>query len=69
MEYTKDLILNVHYSEVPNRLNFKRKDRTSHFFKMLKGHKIIATSVIAACILMIIDGILVTNFIKILETL
>ena len=68
MEYTKDLILNVHYSEVPKKFCMKNK-RTSNFIKHIKRHKIIASSIIIASILMVIDGILIMNFIHIFESM
>lgn len=66
MEYTKDLIFNVRYDEVTNTIGFKTKNRTSSFLKKLKKHKIITSSVLIACTLMVIDGILIMNFIQIL---
>ncbi len=69
MEYTKDLILNVHYSEEPTRFCFKTKNRTSRFWQKLKKHKIITSSIMIGCTLMLIDGILVMNFIQVLEML
>ncbi len=69
MEYTKDLILNVRYSEEPTRFCFKTKNRTSRFWQKLKKHKIITSSIMIGCTLMLIDGILVMNFIQVLEML
>lgn len=69
MEYTKDLILKVQYSEINTKRCFKPQERTSRFWKRIQKHKIVTTSIGIASTLMVIDGILVMNFIKILALL
>ena len=67
MEYTKDLILNVHYDKVNTVRCFKTKNNIGRFWQKLKNHKLITTSVIIACTLMVVDGILIKNFVEILK--
>lgn len=69
MEYTKDLILNVQYREVPKRFCMPSKNRTSTIINHIKKHKIIVASMAIGGVLMIIDGILIMNFIQLFERL
>ena len=69
MEYTKDLILKVHYQKGNNTLGEKIRKGTSHFLEKMKNHKIITSSIILAFILIIADMVLVINFIYALENL
>lgn len=69
MEYTKDLIFDVHYDNVNNPINLKKNKWTSRVIKKIKQHKIITGVVSAAMFLFVIDGILIINFIKLLERL
>lgn len=67
MEYTKDMIFNVCYSEVHNVK--KEKKRTSKIWKAVKKHKIMTMITFAAIIFISIDAVLVTNFFKILTVI
>lgn len=67
MEYTKDLILNVHYDEVTNTISFKK--RTSKLLSKIKEHKIVITAITIGFMFITIDSVLLINFIKILENI
>ncbi|MCI9177656.1 MAG: hypothetical protein HFJ28_03600 [Clostridia bacterium] len=69
MEYTKDLILKVCYDEPATIRCFKPKNRTNRFSQKIKRHKIVTAGIVAACAFILIDGILLMNFIQILEML
>jgi len=69
MEYTKDMVFKVRYDDVNRVSCFKTKNRTSRFFRKIKEHKLITVCVLLALFFMIIDGLLITNFLNILETL
>ncbi len=68
MEYTKDMIFQVHYDEVNNVLT-RGKKRTSSFVQLIKRHKFITTAVLSAIVFISIDVVLVTNFFRILTIL
>lgn len=65
MEYTKDMILGVHYNEVHNVI--KTRNRTSRFFGHIRKHKLLATAILSVIIFISIDAILITNFFRILS--
>lgn len=67
MEYTKDMILQVHYGEINRTLKNKKEKRTSKFLEEIQKHKLITTAVIAAIVFISIDVILVSNFVRILS--
>lgn len=67
MEYTKDLILNVHYDEVKNTISFKR--RTSSLIDKIKKHKIISATIVVATAFILIDSVLILNFMNILQSI
>ena len=69
MEYTKDLILKVHYQTKNNTLGEKLRKGTSYFLEKMKKHKIITSSVVLTLVLIIADIILVMNFMHALEKL
>lgn len=60
MEYSKDIILNIKYSN--EKLGQARKN-------LLKKSRVIATISIICGILIILDCILVFNFIELLQTI
>ena len=68
MEYTKDLIARVRYDEVNNRIYVQNKSRVKKVLNKIKKHKIVTTSIILFLILVMIDGILLFQFIHLLET-
>lgn len=68
MEYTKDLIARVRYDEVNNKIYVQNKSRTKKILNKMKKHKIVTVSVILFLILLMIDGILLFQFIHLLET-
>lgn len=67
MEYSKDIILNVDYPESKKEVQACRKGKK--IAKILKKHKVIATISGICGILMVLDCVLVYNFIKLLQTL
>lgn len=67
MEYTKDMILGVHYDEVHKVVKPKRTSYKERILKKVKSHKIATTAVISAIIFISIDVVLITNFIHILS--
>ncbi|MFQ8988868.1 MAG: hypothetical protein ACLR6T_09310 [Intestinibacter sp.] len=69
MEYTKDLILKVHYQKTNNNLGEKLRKRTSYFLEKMKKHKIITSSVVLILMLVIADVLLIMNFMHALENL
>lgn len=69
MEYSKDIILGINYlgSEEKGQANiFKNTKKMANF---IKKHKLIATMSLFCGILMILDFILVNNFIMLLQKL
>ena len=67
MEYSKDIILGIKYPET--RKKGQAEQCNKKMFNFLKKHKGIATISIICGILMILDCILVHNFIVLLQTL
>ena len=66
MEYTKDLILNIRYDESSNTLRFKATKWTSTLIKKIKKHKLAVTTLAIFLTFVVMDVILVTNFMHIL---
>ena len=69
MEYTKDLILNIRYAEVGVKFKIERKKWTSNFLKKMKKNKTILFSIAGLLIFILIDSLLLINFIRIMEIL
>lgn len=68
MEYTKDLILNVRYNEVGSKFKLRHNSWTSSLIKKIKTNKTIMASLIGLLMFVVIDGVLLINFIHILES-
>lgn len=66
MEYTKDLILNIRYDESSNTLRLKTPKWTSKLIQEIKKHKLVVTTLAIFLIFVVIDVMLVTNFMHIL---
>ena len=66
MEYSKDIILGINYTEGKNGQVVKRR---TNLLNLVKEHKIVATISVLCGILILLDCILVCNFIKLLQTL
>ena len=66
MEYSKDIIINA-YSSKKERGQAKIKE--SKIIKLYKKHKIIATMCAICGILILLDCILVYNFVELLQTI
>ncbi len=66
MEYTKDLILNICYNDVKH---IKKKDKhlLRRLLEKIRKHKIVATSILLGMALIMVDCILICNFVYILE--
>lgn len=66
MEHTKDLILNIRYDESSNTLRFKAPKWTSTLIKKIKKHKLAVTTLAIFLTFVVMDVMLVINFIHIL---
>lgn len=66
MEYTKDLILNIRYDESSNTLNLRSSKWTSRFIQKIKEHKLALTACAIFLTFVVMDVMLVTNFMHIL---
>jgi hypothetical protein len=66
MEYTKDLILNIRYDESSNTLNLGSLKWTSRFIQKIKKHKLALTISAMFLTFVVMDVMLVTNFMHIL---
>ena len=64
MEYSKDIILNMDYSR--KEKSGQANNKTTNLWKK---HKVIATISIICGILIVLDCILVYNFIELLQTI
>lgn len=64
MEYTKDMILGVHYNDV-NRVT--KNKGTSRVLQAIRAHKIITATVLSAVVFISIDVVLITNFFRVLS--
>ena len=67
MEYTKDMILQVHYGEVAHSLGSKKKGWTSRALEKVRKHKLITTAILSGIVFISIDMVLVSNFVHILN--
>lgn len=67
MEYTKDLILNIRYDESSNTLRLKAPKWTSKLIKKIKKHKLAVTACAIFLTFVVMDVMLVTNFMHILQ--
>ena len=68
MEYSKDIILGVKYVNISKKgqANVKRRDK---IMKLIKKHKFIATISTFCGILIMLDYMLIYNFITLLQKL
>ncbi|MBR1802469.1 MAG: hypothetical protein IJ777_00605 [Clostridia bacterium] len=65
MEYTKDLIFNVHYQkEAAKKLGW-----TSRTIRIIKRHKVVVGAILAVTVLMLVDVILMKSFMQLLNTI
>lgn len=69
MEYSKDVILGVKYLGEVKKGQADKKEKTKKFINLIKKHKVIATMCLLCGILIVLDYILVHNFIILLQTL
>ena len=69
MEYTKDLILNIRYDESSNALCFKTPKWTGKLIKKIKKHKLAVIICAIFLIFVILDVMLVINFMHILQSI
>ncbi len=69
MEYTKDMILIVHYGEVNCKVNNLKKRWTSKVIQRLKKHKLAVSTIALVSVFISIDVILIMNFFNILAKL
>ena len=67
MEYTKDLIARVRYDEVNNRIYVQNRSRVKKILKKIKKHKILMSAIVLFLTLAMIDGILLFQFVHLLE--
>ena len=67
MEYTKDLILNIRYDESSNTLRLKAPKWTSTLIQKIKKHKLAVTACAIFLTFVVMDVMLVTNFMHILQ--
>lgn len=68
MEYTKDLILNVRYDEAGSKFKVRHKAWTSSLIKKIKINKTVMAGLIGLLMFVLIDGVLLINFIRVLES-
>lgn len=66
MEYTKDLILNIRYDESSNTLHLKASKWTSKLAEKIRKHRLVVTTLAIFLIFVVMDVMLVTNFMHIL---
>ncbi len=59
MEYTKDVVLSINYSE-------DKKRWTSRLANVIKSHKIMTATVFSGIVFISVDVVLVSNFFRIL---
>ena len=62
MEYTKDIVLSVNYGQAR-----KERKKFSKLINMILNHKIIITIFFITVIMIILDFILIKNFVEILN--
>ena len=66
MEYTKDLILNVRYDETGSKFKIRHNDWTNSLVKKIKINKTFIAGLIGLLMFVLIDGVLLINFIHVL---
>lgn len=78
MEYSKDIILGINYADVKKGQAIKGGKKNSRsrivfgnkkFMNLIKRHKVVATISMICGILIILDCILVHNFVILLQSL
>lgn len=69
MEYTKDVIFNVHYKNKIGTIKLGKSRWKKGLLKILKQNKFITSIISSLVILIAIDIILVNNFIRLLTTI
>jgi len=69
MEYTKDVIFNVHYVGKEESVKLKIKRWTSKLIKMYENNKFIINALILTTILIMLDLCMVSSFINLLVRL
>lgn len=67
MEYTKDVVLDINYSDTLRRV--KRNNRISSFYRILKNNRFIITVFTVLILFITLDILLVANFMKLFTTL
>lgn len=67
MEYTKDLILNVRYNDAGVKFKVGHNSWTRSLIKKIKINKTVMASLIGLLMFGVIDGVLLINFIRILQ--
>lgn len=66
MEYTKDIILNLKYTNDMNKIKQNNKKIKNKVIKIVKNNKFIITVLIILISLIILDVVLVNSFMNIL---
>lgn len=69
MEYSKDIILGINYAEVEKKGQAYTDKKQKKIINFIKKHKVIATMSVLCGILIVLDYILVHNFVLLLQTL
>lgn len=69
MEYSKDIILGINYKEVNKKGQAQATSKKEKLKNFIKKHKVIATISLLCGILIVLDYILVNNFIILLQKL
>ncbi|MGN1327171.1 MAG: hypothetical protein ACI4VQ_03755 [Clostridia bacterium] len=69
MEYSKDIILGINYLETEEKGQANTSKGRKKITDFIKKHKLIATMSLFCGILMVLDCILVHNFIMLLQAL
>lgn len=69
MEYTKDVIFNVHYGQNVNKIKMGKDRWTSKLAKIYKSNKFIITTLLLTTALIILDLWMVSNFINLFVSL
>lgn len=69
MEYVKSDFFKVKYNTKLNRLEFKKESWTSKLKAKIKKHKIITMAVVTLVVFLILNFIMVYNFMIILQNI
>ena len=67
MEYAKDEIFNITYNSTKDKLEMKKKNRTTTIWKKIKKHKFISFVILLFFIFSTFTIILINYFITILQ--